>query len=167
MGTQGPRLTLFTGKEGFEDAEELAQSLKISRIRYKNTTYTKTYENDLIDGEIVNDDPALWGEMKKIYLEIANYFVDKIPFGSTETIFDFDSIRVWKQEYTNKIYVYQGSKYKEVPDKFIEAELIGTENLPVAERLKIHQELLRHLQQKREIQESIQMAMESNKSLIN
>ncbi len=106
MGTQVPRLTLFTGKEGFEDAEELTKSLKPPRVRYKNSTYTKAYNNDLIDGEIVSDDLASWGEMKKIYLELANYFVDKIPFGSTEPIFDFDCIRVWPQEYTNKIYIY-------------------------------------------------------------
>lgn len=155
MEAQLPRLTLFSGQEGFKDAEELAKSLKPPRVRYKNPTYTKVYENDSIDGEFISDDLALWGEMKKVYIKLANYFVDKIPFGSTETEFEFDFIRVWKQEYTNKSYIYKGTRYKEVPDKFIEAEIKGTEDLPIDDRLNIHKQLLIYLKQGYTIQDSV------------
>lgn len=123
------------------------------RIRYKNPTYKKQYKNDAVEGQIINDDMSLWGEMKKVYIELANFF--PLPFGSTETVFDFDCVRVWKQEYTNDSYMYKGAIYKEVPDLFIEAEIKGTENLPIDERLKIHKEFLNYLKNGCTIDESL------------
>lgn len=113
------------------------------RIRYKIPSYIKKYKNDVVEGQILNDDVSLWGEMKKVYIELANYF--PLPFGSTKTVFDFGYVRVWKQEYTNKSYMYKDKRFKEVPDLFIEAEIKGTENLPIDKRLKIHKQFLNYL----------------------
>lgn len=159
MGAQVPRLTLFSGQEGFEHAEALAKSLKPPRVRYKKATYTKIYKNDIINAienkKFIRDDEALWGEMKKVYTELAGYFIGQIPFGSPETEFDFEFVRIRKQEYTNKPYMYQGVRYKEIPDKFIEAEIKGTEALPIEDRLNIHKAFLNCLKQGYSLEGSI------------
>lgn len=144
-------LTLFTGVQGFEEAEKLAKKLKPPRVRFKNTTYTKIYKNDVIENEntklSTKDDLATWGQMKEVYIELANCYLHLIPFGSPDTVFVFGNVRVWKQVYTNKSYIYRGERYKEVPDVFYEAEIIGTENLQIEQRLKIHKKLLEQVKQ--------------------
>lgn len=135
------------------------------RDRYKNPTYRKSYKNDVIDEEQqqqeaekqqqIKDDTVLWGGMNNVYAELANYFTDQIPFGSCETVFDLGFITLWKQEYTNKSYMYYGKRYKEVPHNFLEAEVKGTENLPIDERLKIHSKFLEILKQDYTIYEAL------------
>jgi hypothetical protein len=129
----------------FEKSEYVLSGVEPTkrRIHYKLPTYKKVYQNDNLITEGVKDDIKTWGEMKLTYLKLANFF--PLPFGSTEQVFNFGSIRVWKQEYTNQYYYYNSVRYKEIPDFFLEAEIIGTEKWSVEDRLNIHKELLENL----------------------
>jgi hypothetical protein len=131
----------------FEKSEYVLSGKKSEkkRIHYKTPKFRKTYKNDVVNGEIQRDDITLYQQIKRLYAEIANYY--PLPFGTTETVFDFGSVRVWKQEYNNDYYLYKGVRYCEVSDLFFEAEIIGTERMSVENRIKIHTELLSKLRQ--------------------
>jgi hypothetical protein len=119
---------------------------KKKRIRTKKPSYKKVYKNDVINNTVVSDDVTLWGEMRKIYNELSNFF--PLPFGYNSETFDYKNyIRVWKQQFDKQEYIYHNVRYTEVPDLFFEAEIIGTENMNINERLVIHKALLNQLKQ--------------------
>lgn len=117
---------------------------KSKRVHYKNPK-RKVYKDLIKDGEFITDDMALWGKMKSVYAALANYFPPPLFSLSDSEFFDCGCVRVWKSLYTAEIYEHSGTTFNGQNFTVLEAEIIGSENLPVQERLFLHELLLDRL----------------------
>ena len=146
-------MNLFTGIEGLEEYDKMARKVKNKRVHYKNTTYTKVYKNDVIDGKIQHNDIFLWGRMRELNKRLSNFFpiffngVSPCVEGEDYKVFDFGMVRVWENIYRAEMYTYRGAIYKGQEFKTLEAEIIGTEDLNIQERLYIHETVLELLEE--------------------
>ena len=145
-------VNLFQGREGFEEFDRMARKVKSKRVHYKTPTYIKTYSNDVIDGKILNNDLYIWGRMKELHTRLSNFFPiffnGAKPIEETDDykVFDFGMVRVWENIYRAEMYTYRGDIYKGQDFKVLEAEIIGTEDLNIQERLYIHETVLEMLE---------------------
>ena len=145
-------MNLFTGIKGFEELEQMARKVKHKRVHYKTTTYTKVYKNDVIDGKIQHNDIFLWGRMRELHKRLANFF--PIFFSNVEPCiveedykaYDFGVVRVWVNMYLPETYTHQGAIYKGQEFRVVEAEIIGSEDLNIQERIYLHETLLELLE---------------------
>ena len=148
-------MNLFTGVKGFEELEQMSRKVKHKRVHYKTTTYTKVYKNDVIDGKIHNNDISIWGRMRELSIILSNFFLDFLTNKDIEPsiideehkAYDFGVVRVWDNVYLAETYTYQGVVYKGQDFRFIEAEIIGSEDLNIQERLYLHETLLELLEE--------------------
>ena len=144
---------LFTGIKGLEEYEKMARKVKIKRVHYKTPTYTKVYKNDVVDGKINTNDTFLWGRMREIHSLLANFFPiffsDVVPSIETEDYkaYDFGIVRVWDNVYLPETYTHQGAIYKGQEFRVIDAEIIGSEDLNIQERIYLHETLLELLEE--------------------
>ena len=146
-------MNLFTGVKGFEELEQMARKVKHKRVHYKTTTYTKVYKNDVIDGKIQHNDIFLWGRMRELHKRLANFF--PIFFSNIEPsitsedykAYDFGIVRVWDNVYLPETYTHKGAIYKGQEFRVIEAEIIGSEDLNIQERIYLHETLLELLEE--------------------
>lgn len=125
--------------------------LKKKRIHYKTPTYTKFYKNDIQTDGTINNDLCTWGKIKEIYTKIACFFPILFPKEIKE-YYDFlgvnpnVKIRVWVTRYQKDTYTYKGQIYTGQEFIVTEAEIIGTEDLSIEERLYLHELLLERLE---------------------
>ena len=146
-------MNLFTGIVGFEELEQMARKVKHKRVHYKTTTYTKVYKNDVIDGKIQHNDIFLWGRMRELHKRLANFF--PIFFSNIEPsitsedykAYDFGIVRVWDNVYLPETYTHKGAIYKGQEFRVIEAEITGSEDLNIQERIYLHETLLELLEE--------------------
>lgn len=153
------KISLFTGVKGFEEYDKMARKVKNKRVHYKTPTYIKTYSNDVIDDKVLNDDLYMWGRMKELYARLANFFpvffsgVYPVEEAEDYKLYDFGMVRVWDCNYTSEAYIYRGDIYKGQDFKVLEAEIIGTEDLGIQERLFIHESVLEALEEGYQIEQ--------------
>ena len=146
------QVSLFSGVTGLEEYDKMARKVKNKRVHYKNVTYTKVYKNDVIEGKIHNDDVFVWGRMRELNQRLSNFFpvffngIEPTEQGEDYRFFDFGIVRVWDNTYTSEKYIYKGDTYKGQDFKVLEAEIIGTEDLGITERLFIHECVLEALE---------------------
>lgn len=142
---------LFTGIKGLEQYDLMARKVKQKRVHYKNTTYTKVYKEDVVEGKS-NNNTFLWGKMRELHIRLSNFFPiffsGAVPIEENEDyrVYDFGMIRVWENIYYPETYTYRGDIYKGQEFKTVEAEIIGTEDLNIQERLYIHETVLEMLE---------------------
>jgi hypothetical protein len=145
-------MSLFTGVKGLEEYEQMARKVKHKRVHYKTPTYTKVYKNDVIEGKICNNDISLWGRMRQLHVLIANFFpiffsgVEPSIIEEEHKAYDFGIVRVWDNVYLPETYTHQKAIYKGQEFRVIEAEIIGSEDLNIQERLYLHETLLELLE---------------------
>ena len=152
------------------------EALKSKRKRYKNSTYTKFYEEDIHADGSQTDSINTWGKMNRLYSELANRFPYPLAF-ETERLkevqqedkdtfyIDTGMIRTYKIEYHKGKYTHKGDdgitkEYDGEEFFYNYAEVIGTEDLGVNERLFIHSELINYLDKGYKI-EKLNMWLES------
>ena len=146
------QVSLFTGVTGLEEYEKMARKVKNKRVHYKTVTYSKVYKNDIVDGKIHNNDILVWGRMRELNSRLANFFpiffngVEPTEEGEDYRCYDFGVVRVWDNNYQSEYYTHQGTSYKGQDFKVLEAEVIGTEDLNIDERLFVHESLLEALE---------------------
>ena len=146
------QVSLFSGITGLEEYDKMARKVKNKRVHYKNVTYTKVYKNDMIDGKIQNNDTFVWGKMRELHSRLANFFpvffngVEPSERGEDYKCYDFGVVRVWDNIYLSETYTHQGIVYKGQDFRVLEAEIIGTEDLNIDERIFIHTSLLEALE---------------------
>lgn len=135
------------------------EALKAKRIRYKNSTYTKTYEEDKHADGVLSKDYEKWGNMNRLYIELANRFPYPTEFEQNPNIVQEDKdtfyidtgmVRTYKVCYRREKYKHRGDdgiikEYKGEEFFYNYAEIIGTEDLGINERLFIHSELIYYL----------------------
>ena len=144
------QLNIFSNSK-YTQLEKESRKLKSKRVHYKTPSYKKAYKND-IGSNITQNDTYNWGRMRQLHLTIANFF--PIFFSGVEPtitednykVYDFGIVRVWDNVYLPETYTHQGSIYKGQEFRVLEAEIVGTEDLNIQERLYIHETLLELLE---------------------
>lgn len=82
-----------------------------------------------------------WEVMSRIYRELSNYCVFPL-FSNKTTAIENNGLRLWHTVYTNETYSYFDEEFTGEDFKIIEAEIIGTELMPIEWRLFLHYTLL-------------------------
>lgn len=158
-------VTIFSASEEHKDYDSLAKKLKKKRVHYKNTTYTKYYKNDIIDGLCLNDDTHTWGRLSIAHNNLSDFFPvffsnslgrllnqGDLYYEDEETVvYDIGLIRSWRNRYTEEEYEYKGRDgwgvFKGQNFEVTGAEIIGSEDLLLDSRLFLHTWLLEFLQE--------------------
>lgn len=137
---------------GMGEAIEAYKNLPKKRIHNTIPTYTKTYENyQDTEGNVFND-VETWGRMSQLYSILGNNHFP-ILF-SLEDTKDYGIVRSTTKRYFAEKYEYKDrmnpkSKWQEYTGQEFEekqAEIIGSENLEIEERLFLHETLLEYLE---------------------
>lgn len=144
------QLNIFSNSK-YTQLEKESRKLKKKRVHYKTPTYKKFYKND-IGSNITQNDTSNWGRMRQLHLTIANFF--PIFFSGVEPtitednykVYDFGIVRVWDNIYLPESYTHKGAIYKGQEFRVLEAEIVGTEDLNIQERLYVHETLLELLE---------------------
>jgi hypothetical protein len=135
------------------------EALKSKRKRFKHPTFTKFYKEDVHKDGSHTDSEEKWGTMNRLYVELANRFPFPLSFSKCENIIKVDDdtsyvetgmIRTCKICYHKGKYKHKGDdgKIKEYEGEeffYNYAEVIGTEDLGINERLFIHYWLIEYL----------------------
>lgn len=133
------QVNLFTVKD-YLSKEEI-QKEKNKRGPYKKTPKKpKTYNP--------------FEEMSKLYQKLANFL--PLPlFTSEKEVFDFGEIRAWYINYVDEQYFHQGESFCGETFKVIEAEIKGTENFFIEERVYLHKKIIEFLTDGEEISDAV------------
>ena len=160
--------SVLSQEDNIAEYEKLRiEAIKSKRKRYKNSTYTKVYEEDKHSNGIQTKDYELWGNMNRLYIELANRFPYPTAFEQREDIIQEDNdtsyveygmVRTYKVCYHREKYKHRGDNgiIKEYDGEeffYNYAEVIGTEDLGINERLFIHSELINYLDEGYQIDE--------------
>ncbi|MCM1340008.1 MAG: hypothetical protein NC191_10090 [Muribaculaceae bacterium] len=87
-----------------------------------------------------------WEIMARCYRELSNYCPLPI-FNNETTTIENDGLRLWHTVYNNGSYVYYNEICQGEDFKIVEAEIIGTELMPIEWRLFLHLSLLDFLKE--------------------
>lgn len=149
-------VNLFSPYEELKEVSELVAKIKPKRVRADKPTYIKTYKNDIIDGVVVSDDIEKWGKIRKLHIELSSFFLIELMTNRFENreFFEINNfIRLWKSIYNTDSYIYKGTIYKGQEFQVLEAEIIGTEDFNIDERLYLHELLILELKANKNIDE--------------
>lgn len=94
-------------------------------------------------------------EMKNLYSSLANYLPMPL-FSNNEGVFIYGKIRYWYMVYSDDDYSYIGDTFKGENFKVIEAEIIGTENMYIEDRVQLYKKLIKFLQQGLKLDEAVE-----------
>lgn len=82
-----------------------------------------------------------WEVMSQCYRELGNYC--PVPlFNAESSVLENNGLRLWCEVYTSELYSYFDKEYLGEDFKILEAEIIGTESMPIEWRLFLHLTLL-------------------------
>lgn len=144
-------VNLFTDVEGFEEADELVQSLN---ARKRGSYNTKP--------KVVQYNP--YTHMQKLYSQLASFL--PIPlFLNEEAVFDYEGVKGWYVVYSPENYEYENKVYPGEQFNIIEAEITGTENFNIIDRINLHEKLIKLLQQRVELKNAIKLVQQDVKVL--
>lgn len=127
-------LNLFSNQEGFESADELVKSLQ----KNKRGGYNKHPKIYIIDP---------YTTMSNLYSELANYL--PVPLGENEErVITESGIRGWYSIFTAE---------SEPDQKLFQAEIIGTENFYLCDRIKLHSKLIEYLRNRVQLKDAVKL----------
>lgn len=141
------QLSLFSSIQPQEQAKK-----KPKRIRSKNPK-KKVYKNDTTADGVIIDDFTNWRTLREYAVELYS-LCGFIPFGAEEYTEQY-GIVVWHDTYTREEYTHQGNLYIGQDFEHYEAEVKGTELLPVLDRIKIYREVIARLKQGLTLEETM------------
>lgn len=139
------------------------EALKSKRSRFKNPTYVKFYKEDTHTDGSSTDSIIKYGRMNQLYSQLANYFPFPLAFEkerySQVVSMDDDGwyidtgiVRTYKIAYKKEKYTHRGDdgviREYEGEEFFLNfAEIIGSEDFGINERLFLHEELIKCLEE--------------------
>lgn len=142
-------LNLFSGVEGFEDADNLVQSLH-ARKRGPYKTHHKTQEY------------TPYRYIQQLYTQLASFFPAPL-FQTEENIFDYKGVIVWYSPYSPNDYEYNDKMYEGEQFQVIQAEITGTENFNINDRIALHKKLIELLEKRIELENAIKLIQQDVK----
>lgn len=91
-------------------------------------------------------------EIKDLYRKLANFLPLPLFLNETE-VFYFSGVTAWYTTYTDEEYDYDNAMFEDEKNgtftgdcfKVVEAEINGTENFYVEDRIELHKELINYL----------------------
>ena len=146
---------LFTGQEGFEEFDNIVKLHEAhKRGKYNKKIQTDNrYQYLLILSSLINP----YSYINAIYNYIAHQFLTMPLLSQEETAYSFEGLNVYYSVYTSDTYTYydypteglEGIDSICTGEDFtiFEAELTGTENFDVKDRIDLHIELIELLEQ--------------------
>ncbi len=156
---------LFTGVVGFEEFDkEVKQHESRKRGKYNKKIQTDNkYQYLLILSQLINP----YTYISEIYNHLAIKYVPVPLLSKDEAGFYFNGLKVWYSVYPPDTYLYydyptlgiegNGDKYSGEDFQIFEAELIGTENFNVIDRIDLHIRLLDILGQGVELKQAVSL----------
>lgn len=144
-------LNLFSDLEGFEEANNLVQQLN---ARKRGSYNTKP--------KLIEYNP--YTHIKNLYSELAN-FLPRPLFTNEEAVFEYEGVKAWYMIYTPEHYGYSDKTYVGEQFNITEAEISGTENFTVEDRIKLHQKLIDLLKERVELNNAIKLIQQDIKGL--
>ncbi len=144
-------VNLFSDVEGFEEADELVQLLNARKRGYYNTK-----------PKVVEYNP--YTHMQKLYTQLASFL--PIPlFLKEEAVFDYNGVKGWYLPYEPEEYEYENEIFKGEQFNVIEAEITGTENFNITDRIQLHEKLINLLKQRVELKNAIKLVQQDVREL--
>ena len=83
-----------------------------------------------------------YAQLAQLYSEVANDLPIPIMSNDDNEKYDYDLLTLWYSHYTFEQYTYQGEEFYGEDFRVIQAELKGTEDLFINERIFLHKKLL-------------------------
>ena len=153
------KITIFTGKH--EEGDELAQKVKSKRVHYGDTKNHKNYENDKIDSQVVVNDIDNYARLTACYQQLANLYPvfaqtslfaennQGVLFYEDDEVvaYDYGLIRSWVNKYHKEYYWHKRTQYLGQEFEVRTAEIIGSEDFNIQEKLFLHERLISFLEQ--------------------
>lgn len=142
-------VNLFSDVEGFEEANVLVQKLNARKRGCYNTK-----------PKVLEYNP--YKHIQQLYSQLAN-FLPRPLFTNQEAVFDYDGIKAWYMIYVpeqNSDTSYNGEQFT-----VTEAEIVGTENFTVNDRIKLHEKLINLLKERVELNNAIKLIQPDIKEL--
>ena len=159
MVAQMNELNLFSNNPEFEEYDKM--------IKDANKNKRGHYQKH-IKPIIYNP----YTEIKDLYRQLANFL--PLPLFQNETeVFHFSGVTAWYMSYTNEKYDYDNAMFEDEKNgtfegdnfKVIEAEIDGTENYYVEDRIELHKELIGYLSQGVYLENALVMLQPSAKRI--
>lgn len=133
---------LFSNQEGFEEQDKIVQLLNL-RKRGSYNTKPKIYEIDP------------YTKISNIYSRLANYL--PYPLGKNEEmVITKNGLRGWYN-----IFDAEG----ELPQRLFQAEIIGTENFYITDRIQVHSKLLEYLNNRVQLEDAVKLIQQEVREL--
>lgn len=107
-------------------------------------------------------------EIKDLYRQLANFL--PLPLFQNETkVFHFSGVTAWYMTYEDEEYEYDNAIFEDEKNgtfqgdnfKVVEAEIDGTENFNIDDRIALHKELIEYLRQGVSLENAIIMLQPS------
>ena len=159
MVAQMNELNLFSNNPDFVEYDKMIKDAnKNKRGHYQKHIKPITYNP--------------YTEIKDLYRKLANFL--SLPLFQTETeVFHYTGVTAWYTTYTDEEYDYDNAMFEGEKNgtftgdnfKVIEAEIDGTENFYVEDRIELHKELISYLSQDITLENAIIMLQPSAKRI--
>lgn len=144
-------INLFSQAEGFEQADELVQQLNAKKRGCYNTK-----------PKIVDYNP--YTHMQHLYGQLANLIGIRL-FSKDDAIFRYRGLKIWTLVYTAEEYQYENKVYQGEQFQVNQAEIRGTENFILNDRIKLHERLIELLRQHVELKYAIKLVQQDVREL--
>lgn len=141
MVAQMNELNLFSNNPDFEQYDKMIKDAnKNKRGHYQKHSKPIIYNP--------------YTEIKDLYRQLANYL--PLPLFQNETeVFHFSGVTAWYMTYEDEQYEYDNAMFEDEKNgifegdnfKVVEAEINGTENFNIDDRITLHKELISYLSQ--------------------
>lgn len=155
MVAQMNELNLFSNNPSFAQYDKMIQDAN----KNKRGHYQKHHKPIIYNP---------YTEIKDLYRQLANFL--PLPlFSSEKEVFCFPGVTAWYITYTDEEYEYIDAKCEGEKNgtfegenfKVVEAEITGTENFYVEDRIELHRELISYLEQGITLENAIVMLQPS------
>lgn len=144
-------INLFSNIEGFEEADELVQSLNARKRGCYNTK-----------PKVIEYNP--YTHMQKLYTQLGDLIGIRL-FSKDDAVFRYRGIKIWSLIYTSEEYEYEGKSYPGEQFQINQAEIRGTENFIIKDRIKLHEKFINLLQQHVELKNAIKLVQQDVREL--
>lgn len=144
-------VNLFSNVEGFEEAAELVEKLNARKRGCYNTKH-----------KVVEYSP--YTHIQKLYTQLGDLIGIRL-FSKDDAVFRYRGIKIWSLVYNPENYEYKDKEYIGEQFQVNQAEIRGTENFIVSDRIKLHEKLIELLKQRVELKNAVKLVQQDVRKL--
>lgn len=143
---------LFTNQEGFEEANEMVHALNARKRGPYNKKSPKIEEYNP------------YTHINKLYSQLGDLIGIRL-FAKDDAVFRYKSIKIWSNVYTNEEYEYNDEVFIGEQFQVNQAEVRGTENFTVYDRIDLHKKLINYLINRMDLKDALKLIEQDVKEL--